>query len=73
MVLYINEKNKLYGLNYITWNIRIQIYLEGYNKWAVVSGVEAKPAVGIFTNTEREGGWINIENLLPFSTTTCKH
>jgi hypothetical protein len=39
---YLNETNKLDGLNYINWKFKMHTLLEGYNAWEIVSGTEAK-------------------------------
>jgi hypothetical protein len=39
---YINEENKLYGLNYINLKFNMKTLLEGYNAWEIVSGIGAK-------------------------------
>eukprot|EP01018_Ginkgo_biloba_P029169 Gb_05031 [translate_table: standard] len=44
---YLNEANKLDGVNYVNWKFKMQILMEGYNVWTIVSGTEGKPTTPI--------------------------
>jgi hypothetical protein len=40
---YLNEANKLDGLNFINWKFKMQTLMEGYGVWNIVKGTELKP------------------------------
>ena len=50
---YLNEANKLYGLNFINWKFKMQTLMEGYGVWNIVKGTELKPdAAASVTTTQ---------------------
>jgi hypothetical protein len=40
---YLNEANKLDGLNFINWKFKMQTLMEGYGIWNIAKGTELKP------------------------------
>jgi hypothetical protein len=59
---YLNEANKLDGLNFINWKFKMQTLMEGYGVWNIAKGTEVKPDAAAGATTTQIQDWEKREN-----------
>jgi hypothetical protein len=59
---YLNEANKLNGLNFINWKFKMQTLMEGYGIWTIVKGDESKPDATVGATTTQIQDWDKRKN-----------
>jgi hypothetical protein len=59
---YLNEANKLDGLNFINWKFKMQMLMEGYGVWTISKGDEVKHDAVVGATVTQIQDWDKREN-----------
>ena len=59
---YLNEANKLNGLNFINWKFKMQTLMEGYGVWTIAKGDEVKLDAVVGATAAHIQDWDKHEN-----------
>jgi hypothetical protein len=59
---YLNEANKLDGMNFINWKFKMQMLMEGYGVWNIAKGTEVKPDAAAGATATQIQDWEKREN-----------
>jgi hypothetical protein len=59
---YFNEANKLDGLNFINWKLKMQTLMEGYGVWTIAKGTGVKSDAAVSATVAQIQDWDKCEN-----------